>query len=98
MLRIAFQQCAVGVPSIRITGCGTFLLAERTPTQVRYFDEGREAEFFSSTSELVAKASTYLGNRERLAKVAAAGQTRCLNSGYSWRSIMRRDLERILNS
>jgi len=81
--------------SYEIPASGTFLLAMRTEMHSAHFKEGIEAEFFASTSELVQKASHYLGDERLRARVAHAGYERCMASGYSWQEIMARDWKKI---
>lgn len=68
-----------------IPACKTFLLAERTPAIQSLYREGIEADFFSSTSELVKKAVFYLEHEKRRKELACAGYKRCVNSSYSWK-------------
>lgn len=75
--------------SVEIPACGGFLLAERTPEHLALFAEGREAEYFASTDELVAKARHYLEHEDERRRVAAAGRERCLRDGYSYRERLR---------
>jgi spore maturation protein CgeB len=77
--------------SYEIPACGTFLLAMRTAGHLEHYREGEEAEFFDCETELVAKARRYLTDEPARKRIADAGHRRCVDSGYSWREIMRRD-------
>lgn len=68
--------------TMEITGCGGFLLAERTPRHSALFNEGREVEYFSSNEELKTKINLYLGNLDELKKISINGRNRSLKSGY----------------
>ena len=69
--------------SIEIPACGVFMLAERTEEHLRLFEEGSEAEFFSSDEELLQKARFYCDNPEIRIRVAKRGLERCYRDGYS---------------
>lgn len=72
--------------SVEIPASRGFMLAERTGRHQDFFVEGREAEFFGSNEELLAKTRMYLQNGPGREKIAQAGRERCLNSGYSMRA------------
>jgi spore maturation protein CgeB len=72
-----------------IPAAGGFLLSERTPVMRTLYEEGEEAEFFSSTAELVEKCRYYLENEDLRRQIAQAGHQRCITSGYDVVSRMR---------
>jgi hypothetical protein len=83
-----------------IPACHGFLLAQRTPVMQGLYEEGKEAEFFDSTDELLDKIRYYLSHENARRRVAKAGHRRCLKSGYDIYSRMRqwvRDTEGWMN-
>lgn len=70
--------------TFEIPACGSMLLADRTEEHLAFFQEGKEAEFFSSPGELLDKLAFYLANEDARARIAAAGLERCRLGGYSY--------------
>ncbi|MEI6234629.1 MAG: glycosyltransferase [Planctomycetota bacterium] len=77
--------------TFQIAAVGKFLLAMRTPQHAECFKEGEEAEFFSDTAELVAKATYYLDHDDKRLEIARRGHERCMREDYSIARYMRED-------
>jgi hypothetical protein len=69
--------------TFQIPACGTFMLHERNDEVEQYFTEGRDAEFFDSPGELVAKVKKYLADSDARQRIAEAGLRRSSESDYS---------------
>ena len=74
--------------TFEIPAIGSFFLGERTEDHMSYFEEGKEAEYFSSAEELVEKCRYYLRHDDKRGKIARAGHLRCLSSPYSYKDRM----------
>lgn len=72
--------------SVEIPACGGFMLGERSQRHLEFFEEGKEAEYFSSNEELLRKVKHYLERNGERADIAHAGRDRCVKSGYSMRA------------
>lgn len=70
--------------TFEIPACASMLLADRTDEHRAFFEEGKEADFFSSEAELLDKAAFYAANEDVRAKIAAAGLERCRTGRYAY--------------
>lgn len=82
--------------TVEIPACGGFMLAERTPEHQAMFEEGKEADFFSSNKELLEKCKYYLQHNSERKQIAMAGLKRCKVSGYSNEDTIRKVICNIL--
>lgn len=71
-----------GFRTFEIPLCGAFMLHVRTDTIGDFYEEGKEAEFFSSYEELKNKIDKYLHDDELRKKIASAGNERINKSNY----------------
>lgn len=73
--------------SFEIPAAGAMLLAERTDEHQELFAEGKEAEFFGDTRELIDKLKFYLTHDETRAVIARNGRNRVLTQ-YTWSQVL----------
>jgi spore maturation protein CgeB len=81
--------------SFEIPAIGGFMLADRTEDHREFFEEGKEAEYFSSDDEFRDKVRFYLANGTARARIARAGHERCMTSGYSYDDRIRTVLDEL---
>jgi len=79
--------------TFEIPACGSLLLADRTDEHQEFFEEGKEAEFFSSIEELLDKVQFYGCNESARRAIAEAGYRRCIASKYAYVHRLRKALE-----
>lgn len=84
--------------TFEIPATGTFLLAERTAVHQELFDEGKEADFFSSDEEMLDKTRFYLKHDEARIRIASAGRARCERSGYSSTELLKTIIDTVQRS
>lgn len=70
--------------TFEIPACGSMLLADRTQEHRELFDEGKEADFFSSGEELIDKLAFYQRNEPTRFRVAGEGYNRCIRAKYAY--------------
>lgn len=71
--------------TFEIPACKGFMLAERAPEQSGFFEEGREAEYFSTTEELKQKIDKYLQLPEDRRRIAEAAYARLIRGNNSYK-------------
>jgi hypothetical protein len=69
--------------TFQIPACGVFMLHERNAEVLRYFEEGREADFFDNPADLARKVRHYIDSPAERERIAAAGRERSLRDGYA---------------
>lgn len=73
--------------TFEVPAAGAMLLAERTSEHLELFEEGIEAEFFSSVNELKEKTDFYLRNSAARVAIAQRGRSRTL-ANYTWQHVL----------
>ena len=84
----ASQSDETSTRTFEIPACGGFMIHERTPEVLTFYNEGSEIECFSSVGELSEKIDHYLEHPEQREAVARGGYRRCVPS-YAYDTRMR---------
>jgi len=79
--------------TFEVPACQGFILSTRTEEAVGFFEEGKEADYFSTLEELKQKIDFYLRNEESRKKIAEAGYKKLLGADYSYKDRAKRVLE-----
>lgn len=79
--------------TFEVPACGGFLLSVRTDEAKSFFEEDREAAYFSSPEELKEKIEFYLKNDGLRKQIAEAGHKKLLNSGYAYTDRAKKIIE-----
>lgn len=79
--------------TFEVPACGGFLLSIRTDEAKSFFEEDKEAAYFSSPEELKEKIDFYLRNEGQRKKIAEAGYERLKNSDYAYADRARKILD-----
>lgn len=84
---------SINMRTFELPACKVFVLAERSLEAKEFFQEDKEAVYFSTPEELRDKAKYYLRHEEERNKIAQAGYRRCVTSGYSYLERAKKILE-----
>lgn len=83
--------------SVEIPACRSMMLAERTSEHQQLFEEGKEAVYFSSDSELLEKCRYYLDHPHERKAIRDSGYERCIRSDYSYHGRINQILHHVMN-
>ena len=79
--------------TFEVPACGGFMLSTRTSEQQEFFEEGKEAAYFSTPEELREKVLYYLKNDELREKIARSGYEKLVKSGHTYVERAKRVIE-----
>jgi spore maturation protein CgeB len=85
----------IGHKCIEIAACGQFLIAVRSKGHEEFFEEDKEAVFFSSAEECADKARFYLKRPELRDAIGRRARERVVASGYDNDTQLTRILNRL---
>lgn len=78
------NSSAHNMRTFEVPACRGFMLSTRTPEQQDFFEEGKEADYFSTPEELKQKIDFYLKNEELRKKIVKAEYEKLINSDYAY--------------
>lgn len=84
--------------NFEIPACRTVMVSERTEDLINYFEEGKEAIFFSNKEELRNKVAWILSNNSEMKEISEKGYRRVFESGYDLDSRVRQLVNIILTT
>ena len=74
-----------GMRSFEVPGIGGLMLAPRTTEHVKFFEEGKESFFYSTTHEAISRINEILAlTSEETTMLRKNARQRCITSGYSY--------------
>ncbi|MEM7102356.1 MAG: glycosyltransferase [Bacteroidota bacterium] len=79
-----FVEGSHNMRTFEVPGCGGVLISQRTEEQLSFFEEDKEAVYFSSSEELNDKLRFYNDHPSALEKIRENGIRRSSESGYSY--------------
>ncbi len=79
--------------TFELPACGSFVIAERTEEQARFFEEGKEIVCFDNEEELKDKVAYYLQHDKERQRIASAALERLQKEDYSVRARTRAVLD-----
>jgi spore maturation protein CgeB len=82
--------------TFEIPACGTALLTERNIETASFFEDN-EVIFYDNLGTLIKKIKYYKNNLETLKDLTDKGMLKVRNSGFDYRTILMKLLEKILN-
>ncbi|MCH5262968.1 MAG: glycosyltransferase [Lachnospiraceae bacterium] len=93
-LNLTLRSIHSGIPlrMLDIMACGGFVITNRQPEIVEYFEDGRDVVTFTSVEECLDKIGYYLAHDEERRAIAAAGQQK-VRELFSY----EKGLERLFN-
>jgi len=75
---------SINMRTFEAAACGAFVLAERSSEAKGFFEEDKEAVYFSTVEELKKKILYYLAHEEERREISRAAYQRCISSNYTY--------------
>lgn len=83
--------------TFEIPACGGFMIAERTEKHQKYFQEGIEAEYFSSYEELKNKILLYIKKPNLIKQIGNNAHIRSIQNGYDHDNRLRTVINQVFH-